>query len=331
MARGQTPSGFTALALGALLLALALSLVSVHIRLLNAGLGCTDWPHCYGQLAKAPVPDAGAGGTPSPRAAPGWATQTHRLLATSLGLLILVVAAMAMLQRGHTPARKRLALLTLAVMMMLAILGIWSAGLRLPAVVLANFAGGILLVGLLWRLLLGTLPPPAAPPGGTDPALRRWLLAGAMLLTLQLLLGGMVSAYFAGTACGTSLTCQGTWPRLPLTEIATLFRPLELDAGGRVLMTDAQTGLLATHRLLGFALLPVLAWSARLAWRSGHRAMAGALLLLTMTTVLLGLATLQFALPPALALGHYAASLALLMTLIALRLAMAEGPPRLAR
>lgn len=309
-ARGS-PSWYLALLTVALAMAIALALVSAHIRLTNSGLGCADWPQCYGRIgtpAGAPAPAA--------QTAPAGATLTHRVLASALGLLVLAVAAAAL--RPHLRATGWIPpALALVVMIALAVLGKWSSGLQRPGVVIANFSGGVMLAAALWWLLAGAIRSKAAPTAPAPPVLQRWMMAVSLALIVQIVLGGLVSAYFAGMACGPSPTCGGNWsPALPWVDLSRLFHPLELDAAGRVVIGDTLTGLHMAHRLLGFALVPLFAWFAWRLCENGRRGSAITVVSLVAAVVALGVAAVNMALPPALVLTHYGLALALLLALL---------------
>lgn len=312
----SSPRWFAGLLVVALVMALALSLVSVHLRLVNSGLGCADWPDCYGRIGAA---------VDTPRVAPGetadapasLATRAHRAIASALGLVILVIVAAALTR--HTPPTGRLApTLLLMVMVGLAVLGKWSAGLHRPGVVMANFTGGIALAALLWWLLLAS-GRGQSQPRARRAAVHRWASAALLLVAAQIVLGGLVSAYFAGLACGPSPTCAGNWmPSVPWHTLTGLFDVLEIDTGGRVVGGHALTGLHMAHRLLGVLAAVVV---ALLAWRlrqEGRAAMAVALLALVVIEAVLGLASVHLKLDRGVVLAHYALALALLLALLTL-------------
>ncbi len=298
----RAPRWYLALLVTALTMAVALALVSAHIRLVNSGLGCTDWPQCYGQIGA--------------YAADG-ATRTHRVLASALGLVVLVVAGAALWPRMRfTNWGSPVALLL--VMIGLAVLGNWSSGLLRPGVVLANFTGGIVMAALLWWMLIAALRTHALPPPDRNrTALHGWSVFAIGLLFIQILLGGLVSAFFAALACGTSPTCGGSWmPGLPWTELSALAGQLELDASGRVIVGDTLAGLHMSHRLLGFALVPVLGRVAWLFHRDGRSGLALTIAAITLAEIALGVVSVQLGLPAWIVLAHYALALALLLLLL---------------
>jgi cytochrome c oxidase assembly protein subunit 15 len=318
MKQPPAPGWYLGLLVAALVMALALALVSVHIRLLNSGLGCADWPQCYGRIGGAAAMGAPAadGGAPQ-QLAPRLASRAHRVIASTLGLVILAIAAIALARRPRLCGWLAPTLL-LAVMVALAVLGNWSAGLQRPGVVIANFAGGIALAALLWWMLI-TARPAAPRKRRTDAQRRRWVAAALGVTILQTLLGGFVSAYFAGLACGPSWSCDGRWlPSLPWAALSGLAGVLELDATGRVAIGDTLSGLHMAHRVLGVAAVALVARLAWLVWRDG-RPVAGLLLAgLVVVAAALGVAAVHFDLAPNLVLAHYALAVALLFALLAM-------------
>ena len=139
-----------ALAIVSLLFVLALVSVSAYLRLDNSGIGCVDWPACYG-LIGAPAEGAPSIGSTYERLAleaqqpMSWATPAHRLIASVLGLLILGMALLSVRQRRD----RLLSFALLALTVFLAWLGIYSGGLHSPAVVMGNLGGGFAMLGLL--------------------------------------------------------------------------------------------------------------------------------------------------------------------------------------
>lgn len=177
-------------------LMLAIIGLSAYLRLRQAGLGCSPWPACYGQiLGPGPVGAMADVATAAAR-------QAHRLTASAMLLLALVLCALTLGPRPRLRREGRLALGVLALTLGLAALGVVSRGSTLPAVVLGNLLGGFLTLALCARLAAAAGD--AAPP---SPALRRWARLALLLVLLQASLGGLVSASFSAIGCGSWSEC----------------------------------------------------------------------------------------------------------------------------
>jgi len=309
------------LALLATLLALLVVLLGAYTRLTHAGLGCPDWPGCYGflsvpqseaQLAHAELhfPD-----TPV-EADKGWSEMVHRYFAGALGLMIAVLAARAWRQR-HVPDQPlKLPLFILLVVFAQAAFGMWTVTLKLwPQVVTGHLLGGFATLSLLFLLTLrlsGVLPALAVPR-----RLQRWATAGLVLGILQIALGGWVSSNYAAVACIDVPTCHGEW--WPAADFANGFH-LTQHIGpnylGGQLDSDARTAIHLTHRMGAVALTLVLlglAWQLR---KVGMTRLAGLLLAALVVQISLGVSNVVFHLPLTVAVAHNAGGAALLLTLV---------------
>lgn len=323
----MTRPGFR-LALFATLLALLVMLLGAYTRLTHAGLGCPDWPGCYGfisvpqseaQLAHAQLrfPDSPV------QAYLGRNEMVHRYFAAGLALLIMMLGVHAWHRRHIAEQPVGLPFLLLGMVFAQAAFGMWTVTLKLwPQVVTAHLLGGITTLSLLFLLtvrlsgLLAPLPQIASPQGQR---LRRLAAVGLALVALQIALGGWVSSNYAAMACIDLPTCQGQW--WPDTDFANGFH-LSQHIGpnylGGKLDSDARTAVHLTHRigalLVTFYLL-ALAWQLH---RAGLKGMAGLLVLALGVQVALGISNVMFHLPLMVAVAHNAggAALMLSMTLI---------------
>lgn len=309
------------LALFAALLALIVVLLGAYTRLTHAGLGCPDWPGCYGfisvpkteaQLAHAELhfPD-----TPV-EADKGWAEMTHRYFAGTLGLLIVLLAARSWSHRRDPGQPVKLPLFLLAVVFAQAAFGMWTVTLKLwPQVVTGHLLGGFATLSLLFLLTLrlsGVLPALIVPK-----RLQYWATAGLVLVIGQIALGGWVSSNYAAVACIDLPTCHGQW--WPAADFANGFH-LTQHIGpnylGGQLDSDARTAIHLTHRI-GAVIVTVvllgLTWQLRAV---GMTRLAGLLLIALAAQVSLGLSNVYFHLPLPVAVAHNAGGAALLLTLV---------------
>jgi cytochrome c oxidase assembly protein subunit 15 len=294
------------------LLVLAVTSLSAYLRLDKAGLGCADWPACYGAALRA----AQAGTAPAPaddRPAIAAARGAHRLAA--VGALALVVA-MGVLCVGRAPRLRveglqcaGLLLLTLA----LAALGRISADVRVPAVTLGNLLGGLAMLALCARLGVAGVPPtPAGRRAGSD-----GLRAGAVLLLalvfVQAALGALASASFAGLSCTSLADCLSAAAAVDPATLNPWREPRIATAGGA-----GEPGALVQllHRAGAAAVALGAAAFAVLAWRRGRLATAAAAAGLVGLEIGLGLAQVNAGLPIGLALPHNVVA-ALLVVLLA--------------
>jgi len=242
----------------------------------------------------------------------------------ALGETALLAAALYWRNRDHAagPAQALapVAVLTLAVIVFQALLGMWTVTWLLkPVVVMGHLIGGMLTFALLaWMAWRATDVPIRLADAGR---LRRWLLAGLALLGLQIALGGWTSANYAALACGTDFPrCVGQWwPPTDFREGFVLWRGIGMDYEGGVLDGAARIAIQMAHRLLAMALLAYLLWlAARLLRTPGMRGWASLLGLLALAQVGLGIANVRLALPLWTAVLHNAGAALLLFVLVSL-------------
>jgi heme a synthase len=296
------------LALLCAVMVLAVTSLSAFIRLSKVGLGCADWPACYGQTLRRL--QQGAAAPADEQTATAAARLAHRITASTA---LLLVITMVMVCFGSQPLLVREGLLALALLglaLFLAVLGFWSSAARVPAVAMGNLLGGFLMLALCVRLAAPQASPPLA-------GLRVWIAAAALLLTLQVALGGLVSASHAGLSCKGWSDCG---PREALQasgwESLNPWREPVLRAAPPINPEGALANSL--HRHAGWGLALLLLPLAILALRRGRPRSGAVLLVLLVAQVAVGTAMAALALPLGLALLHNLAAAALLATLLTL-------------
>jgi len=269
--RGATPTRrLHALVLLTLFLTFDLVLFGAFTRLSDSGLGCPDWPGCYGSASPLGARDeisAAQAAMPTGPVTHGkaWIEMVHRYLATAVGVLITVMAAMNWWMR-----QQRIALapspwwatLTLAWVVAQGAFGALTVTMKLyPAIVTLHLLGGLGLLALLAVLDQAFVPRPLPLSRGLRAA--AWAVAG--LLVAQVALGGWVSTNYAVLACRDFPTCQGQWwPPMDFAHAFTVRRELGQTGAGDYLPFAALTAIHVTHRLAAFVVLAAMGW---LAWR----------------------------------------------------------------
>lgn len=240
-----------------------------------------------------------------------------------LGELLLLAAAV----RWDNSDLSRIAAITFMVIVFQALLGMWTVTWLLkPIVVMGHLLGGLttfaLLLWMAWRAT--GLPIRLA----EAVVLRRMLVAGLVVLGLQIALGGWTSANYAALSCGTDFpTCVGRWwPPTDFREAFVLWRGIGVDYEGGVLDGASRIAIQMTHRMMAVVVFVYLLWlAARLLRTPGMRGWGTLLGLLTLAQVALGIANVREGLPLAVAVAHNAGAALLLATLVTL-LARLRGP-----
>ena len=285
-----------------LLLLLAVTCLSAYLRHSAAGLGCAPWPACFGQGERAAAGAVVVGGQ-----ALTLARAAHRVTATLALLLVIAMVVVSLFRRPRLRRDGALSLALLGLALMLALLGVFTPGSRLPAVAIGNLLGGFLMLAIAARLVA---PPAQRGLGG-------WAIGAALLLLAQIAIGAFTSAALAGLACTDIRECfdqsrAAGWDWRALNP----WREPGFAVG-----TPHAEGALAQllHRLASLVAAPALAGLAVLALRRGQRREGLALLLLLASVVALGLVAGSTGLPLVPVLLHNLAA-ALLLALV-LRLA----------
>jgi heme a synthase len=324
--RGASPTKrLHALTLLTLFLTFDLVLFGAFTRLSDSGLGCPDWPGCYGSASPLGARDeihAAQSALPSGPVTQGkaWVEMVHRYLATTVGVLIVVMTAMAWFVRGKGPS-PWWATLTLAWVVAQGAFGALTVTMKLyPAIVTLHLLGGIGLLALLAAQDQGFVPRPLRLTRTLSAA--AWMTA--LLVVVQIALGGWVSTNYAVLACREVPLCQGQWwPPMDFVHAFTVQRELGQTASGRYLPFAALTAIHMTHRLAAVVVLGAMLW---LAWRLAAtrdatlRRFAAGIAALAALQLATGLSNVVLGWPILAALLHTggaAALVALLATLLA--------------
>jgi cytochrome c oxidase assembly protein subunit 15 len=303
---------YRALVVAALALTFIVVVVGAYVRLSDAGLGCPDWPLCYGQ----PLPGGIANADALARA---WKEMGHRYLAGALGVLIAAIA-LAGWRLRRSP---RLATAILALVVFQATLGAWTVTMLLkPAIVTAHLLGGMTILALLVWLALEQRAQVSAP---SMRAVRGAAAFALCALAVQIALGGWVSSNYAALACPDLPLCRGeVVPTMDFANAFHVLRELGQTSDGGLLPLEALTAIHWSHRLFALVVVLAVAWAA---WRTYrlHRGLSLAIAALLALQFSLGVANVAFSLPLALAAAHNAGAALLLALLVVLNFLSFRG------
>ena len=323
-------------------LALTVVVLGAWVRLTDAGLGCPDWPGCYGQLTVPNQPHehaAAAAAFPDRPvdASKAWHEMIHRYVATTLGLSILGIAGLAFANRRDPRQPVALPTVLLALVIFQGLLGMWTVTLLVkPLIVVAHLLGGLSTLGLaFWLILEARRKPAMSAPRASRRASGLALLA-LVILVLQIALGGWTSSNYAALACPDLPGCLGQWwpAQADWHEAFILWRGLGVNYEGGVLDAAARVAIHFTHRLGALVTLVVMLVvgyrSARSERSTPQVARAGRLVLAAVILqVALGLSTVWFGLPLWVATAHNGGAALLLLAVINLNHAASYRTRRL--
>lgn len=310
----------------AAMLAFTVIILGAYTRLKAAGLGCPDWPGCYGHwtvpsntqhVAQAMEKFPGSHIEPSK----AWPEMIHRYVAGTLGLFILAITILSIQQRQRYRGNLRISLGLIALVLLQAALGRWTVTwLLLPTIVLSHLLGGLSLLCLLWWLYLKNTF--ALTSYQRPSMLHKIAILGLILVFLQIALGGWTSTNYAGLICPDFPTCQGQWlVSMHFSQAFQFLQPIGLNYEGGLLDNTARVTIQVSHRL--GAVIVFVYWSCisllvltRQYTTDLVRLSAGIVLFLLCLQISLGILNIVKLLPLPLALAHNAvAALLLLATL----------------
>ena len=326
---------FKKLIFAATLLAFCVVILGAFVRLSDAGLGCPDWPGCYGQLSPAhaaeEIAQAQAAHPTGPvSAAKAWKEMLHRYFASSLGLLIVIIGVLAWRRADTTHQATQqdrgLPTFLIAFVILQGLFGMWTVTLKLtPWVVTTHLLGGMTTFALLvWLLQRQCRLKPMAQRART----KTHALIALAAVFVQIALGGWVSSNYAALACLDFPTCHGAWwPAMDFSQAFQVFRPLGMTAQGDYLSLNALTAIHWMHRLGALLILIVVGWLAlRLVREPNLKKVGIALGTLLIAQICLGIANVLLHLPLAIAVAHNGVAALLLATLTVLNFKLNKAP-----
>jgi cytochrome c oxidase assembly protein subunit 15 len=300
--------------------------VGAWVRLTNAGLGCPDWPGCYGHLHPGQAVERAAEISAANPERPfdyqkALNEMLHRYIVGALGLLVLALAALSVMNR-RDPAQPRVLPWVIVVLLGLqALLGMWTVTLLLkPLIVTLHLLGGLATLALLWWL---ALPPERRELKAAERPVRR-LAIGAMAVVLaQISLGGWTSTNYAAAACADFPTCHGSWwPDMDFDNGFVLWRGLGIDYEGGVLDAPARVAIHYSHRLGAYltalVVLLLVAGALRRGQTAATRAAATAVLIALGLQVTIGMNLIWQGWPLWLGTAHNAGAALVVLAMVTL-------------
>jgi len=299
-------------------MAVLVVILGAFTRLVDAGLGCPDWPGCYGFLV---VPETAEEIATAEQRFPdapvevekAWWEMVHRYFATALGGLVLAIALIAARNPDKTAPRK-LPYFLLGLVILQGAFGAWTVTLKLwPQVVTAHLLGGFATLSLLWLLALRLrLGRSWIVPSG----IQRLAKFGLVILVLQIALGGWVSSNYAALACPDFPTCHGEWvPEMDLSQGFDLGQTVGPNYLGGLLESEARIAIQFMHRMGAVLALLVLGFLTYRLVKEGS-SLGPALGLLLVGQITLGILNVILVLPLALATAHNAIGALLLLAVV---------------
>ena len=316
-------------------LTFVLVILGAFVRLSDAGLGCPDWPGCYGNLtphlsaADIRVAETIQPGGPVSMAK-AWKEMVHRYLAMLVGALIAAIMCVAWRNRRAWKQSPVLASVIAGTVIFQAALGAWTVTMLLkPVIVTSHLLGGITILSLLawlhWRQAARQAEVPSWAKGIiVSEGIRPFALLALAVLVGQIALGGWVSTNYAALACADLPLCSGQFvPTMDFANAFHIVRPLGIGAEGELLTIEALRAIHWSHRVGAvIAVLVVGGFAFALLKVASGRKAAKMLMVLLTVQVLLGLSNVWFSLPLLVSVAHngVAALLFTLLLLINLRL-----------
>jgi heme a synthase len=286
-----------------------LTLFGAFTRLTDSGLGCPDWPGCYGQStpigAKAQISAEQAAMPSGPVThQKAWIEMIHRYLASGVGVLILVLAISSWMERRRIAVSPWWPIATLVWVCIQGAFGALTVTMKLfPAIVTMHLMGAMVLLALLQAQAVQYEQ--GAKSFGVSARTRIVLIAGFALLALQIALGGWVSTNYAVLACTEFPMCQGAWvPAMNFREGFEVWRELGQRGDGGTIALPALTAIHVVHRMFAFVVFGVLGYAAWLLYSQGNKQLAAWIAGLLLWQLMTGLSNVVLGWPLVAAVSH---------------------------
>jgi len=309
------------------LLAWVVMTVGAYTRLTDAGLGCPDWPGCYGQLipTSATIDTELPTTTTSANLTKAWTEMFHRYLASCLGLLIILITLFQWYRRQNNIIYWLLS----GLVGIQGLLGMWTVTWQLyPLVVLAHLLGGLSITSLLWYQ---TMPKTEQPQ-----TKNHWpyyaLTIGISLALLQIILGGWLSANYAALACTGFPTCNGFWwPPMDWQGLYISLPSMTTNYDGGILSAQARVGLHMLHRLgalfLATYCITLAIFLFKRPQKPATKRWLSLMLALLLLQIMLGILNVITLLPITIAVAHHAVATLFFLTLLRIQWQIKQHPP----
>jgi len=317
----------TILRLGCVL-TLTVIILGAYVRLSDAGLGCPDWPGCYGKL----IVSEGSNNQIEEMSElyperpfekdKAWKEMLHRYLASVLGFLILTLSFLAWVKKEFSNVRLFSSIL-LALVIFQGILGMWTVTLLLkPIIVMLHLIGGLTILSLFYWKLLREQSKNGVFVSEGNKKLRPLVITALVVLFCQISLGGWTSSNYAALACPDFPVCQGAWwPEMNFFEGFILWQGLGINYEGGTLGSAARTAIHMTHRIGAIitAIIVIYVGVCNIFSNSRYLKLTGIIvLMLLIAQILLGIANVKFHLPLSIAVAHNGVAALLLLSLVTL-------------